>query len=46
MRKKRKALSSFKGKNEIPKEQQDKLKGGKKKRKWNNGNNCGNIVPQ
>ncbi|MEM0992649.1 MAG: hypothetical protein AAGI49_06405 [Bacteroidota bacterium] len=46
MRKKRKDLSSYKGKDEIPKEKQDKLKGGKKNKKWGRGNSCGNIVPQ
>jgi hypothetical protein len=46
MGKKRKTLSSLEGKNEIPKEQQDKLKGGKKIKKWGNRNGCGNIVPQ
>lgn len=44
MGKKKKSLSELKGKKEIPKEKQTKLKGGKKK--WGKGNNCGNIVPQ
>ncbi|MEM1327094.1 MAG: hypothetical protein AAGI23_14125 [Bacteroidota bacterium] len=47
MRKKRKSISSYKGKdNEISKDKQDKLKGGKKNKKWGRGNSCGNIVPQ
>lgn len=44
MGKKKKNLSELKGKNEIPKDKQGKLKGGKKK--WGKGNSCGDIVPQ
>ena len=46
MRKNKKSLLSFSGKNEVPKEKQEKVKGGKKNKKWGKGNSCGNIVPQ